>query len=138
MVERRLDQGRRERLNITGPAVVSFERGPDLRRAGLAAALAAKTAMVTSRQAGQGNDGRTALQPGVIARGPYRPPTNVKPAPTGSTRDRLLALTGSGLGDNTARLHEVSAEEAARLAVAQLQQWGYVARPDDQDGESLP
>ncbi|MGI9598208.1 MAG: mycofactocin-associated electron transfer flavoprotein beta subunit, partial [Acidimicrobiales bacterium] len=39
VAERRLDQGRRERLAITGPAVLSFEGGLELRRAPLGPAI---------------------------------------------------------------------------------------------------
>jgi len=90
--ERRLDRGRRERLRIPRPAVVSVEAaGLRLRRAGMRATLAATRLQVPT------------IRPDVPVpnghRGPsrpYRPRTHVVPAPEGaSSRDRLLALTGA-------------------------------------------
>jgi electron transfer flavoprotein beta subunit len=91
--ERRLDGGWRERLLIRPPAVCSVEAaGVRLRRASLAATLAAADAAIpvspTIRTSG----------PARISAGParpYRPRPRVVPAPAGSTRDRLLALTGA-------------------------------------------
>jgi electron transfer flavoprotein beta subunit len=94
-VERRLDGGWRERLRVRGPAVVSAEAaGRRLRRAGLAATLVAQDAVIPVYRATGGQAGwASALVTG--APHPYRPRTRLVPAPTGDTRDRLLALTGA-------------------------------------------
>ena len=68
-------------------------------------------------------------EPNVVATGPFRPRANVKPAPTGDTRSRLLTLSGATGGQPTARIHEGPADEAAALAHAQLVEWGYVDEP---------
>ena len=136
-VERRLDRGRRERLAVEGPAVISFETGPELRRAPLGGALAAKSATVRAVEAtGRPHPGSRhdqGLQ--VIGQGPFRPPTNVKPAPTGSTHDRLAALTGAGTAPiATSQVHEIPPAEAARLTVERLVEWGYLEPPADASG----
>jgi electron transfer flavoprotein beta subunit len=90
--ERRLDLGRRERLRIPRPAVVSVEAtGLRLRRAGMRSALAANRLEVPVAHP------EVPLSP--VHRGtarPYRPRSRVVPAPAGdSARERLLALTGA-------------------------------------------
>ncbi len=126
MAERRLDGGRREQLAIVGAAVLSFEAGPDLRRAPLASALAAKTAIVETRPA---VGFQPSADPVVLRRGPYRPPARVKPAPQGSTRDRLASLIGTSGANRSSAAYEVSPAEAAQIAVTQLIEWGYLDLP---------
>jgi electron transfer flavoprotein beta subunit len=91
--ERRLDGGWRERLLIRPPAVCSVEAaGVRLRRASLTAALAAADAAIPVSPAIR------ASGPARVSAGParpYRPRPRVVAAPAGSTRDRLLALTGA-------------------------------------------
>jgi electron transfer flavoprotein beta subunit len=90
--ERRLDGGWRERLDITGPAVVSVEAaGVRLRRARLDAALSAGAASVPFLDI-------PARPAGTIRFGapePCRPLPQPVPAPDGTARQRLLALTGA-------------------------------------------
>lgn len=90
---RRLDAGRRERLAVPLPAVCSVEPGPvRLRRAGLPATLAARTADIPVVLGSPPADERVTVR----AARPFRPRTKEIPAPGGDDpRDRLLAITGS-------------------------------------------
>lgn len=125
LVERRLDRGRRERLILRSPAVLSFEAGPELRRASLSATVAAvNVAIGVEPMLPLGR--ATAPSPVVVATGPYRPRTNVKPPPEGDTRDRLLSLSNSASADVRSRVFEGSADEAAAVAHDQLVEWGYL------------
>jgi electron transfer flavoprotein beta subunit len=126
--ERRLDLGRRERLRIPRPAVVSVEAaGLRLRRAGMRAALAATRLEVPVV--------RPEAPPSPLYRctaQPFRPRTRVVPAPSGdSSRERLLALTGA-LVERTppTLLRPSSASEAADALIAYLRRNGYL----DEDG----
>jgi electron transfer flavoprotein beta subunit len=100
--ERRLDGGWRERLRIRPPAVCSVEAaGVRLRRASLAAMLAAADAPIPVSPA------IPASGPRRVSAGParpYRPRPRVVPAPAGSTRDRLLALTGALVAHDPPRI----------------------------------
>jgi electron transfer flavoprotein beta subunit len=89
--ERRLPGGRRERLRVTLPAVCSVEAaGIRLRRAGLAAVLAAQRAVIPAVAVPVP---RTRIQAGPPR--PYRPRVHAVPeVPAGPARARLLALTG--------------------------------------------
>jgi electron transfer flavoprotein beta subunit len=122
--ERRLDLGRRERLRIPRPAVVSVEAtGLRLRRAGMRAALAATrlTVPVVHPDVAPSPLYRCSGQP-------YRPRTRVVPAPAGeSARERLLALTGA-LVERTppTLLHPASATEAAYALLDYLRRTGYL------------
>jgi electron transfer flavoprotein beta subunit len=91
--ERRLDGGWRERLRIRPPAVCSVEAaGVRLRRASLTATLAAaNTAIPVWHAIAVSGLPRVSAGPARA----YRPRPRVVPAPAGSTRDRLLALTGA-------------------------------------------
>jgi len=121
--ERRLDRGRRERLRIPCPAVVSVEAaGLRLRRAGMRATLAAAAMEVPT------------VRPDVVApnlhRGParpFRPRTHIVAAPVGaSSRDRLLALTGA-LVERTppVLMRPASAAEAADALLDYLHRNGF-------------
>lgn len=91
IAERRLDFGRRERMRIPLPAVCSVEAaGLRLRRASLPAALMAAKAEVPVAA--------VTVRPGavrVVQARPARPRPRHLPAPTGTSRERLLALTGA-------------------------------------------
>ena len=89
--ERRLDYGRRERMRIPLPAVCSLEAaGVRLRRASLPASLAAARATVPVADV---------PVPGpavrVVGSRAARPRPRHIAGPTGSSRERLLALTGA-------------------------------------------
>jgi electron transfer flavoprotein beta subunit len=127
-VERRLERGRRERLRLTGPAVVSVEAGTArLRRASLPGVLAAADAPITTRPA-----------PGVptvasvrrVATRAFRPPPRVRPAPASSSpRERTLELTGVLVERTPPRLVVVEPDEGAEVVLEQLQAWGQQPGP---------
>ncbi len=126
MVERRLDFGRRERLRVTTPAVVSLEGGvAELRRAPLARVLAAASLPITVVPGGPA-DRRSAVR--VEHRRPYRPRARVLPGPDphAPVRDRIVALTGALTERTPPRTVTGSPEEAADAIVEQLRAWGYL------------
>jgi electron transfer flavoprotein beta subunit len=120
---RRLDGGRREELSVTPPAVVSVEGSvARLRRASLAAELAARTADI------EVVDGPAGPREAPIHAGPYRPRARVLPAPSGSdalTRIRSLMSSGAAIahGETTT----LDPPEAAVRIVQALRDWGYVS-----------
>lgn len=130
VLERRLDGGRRERLALVPPGVLSLEPGPELRRAPLAATLTAGSALIDVRPARS----VPPAAPAVLARRPFRPRARVVPAPGGDTRSRVAHLLGaaplgphqSGEGQSGG---EVSPADAARLVLERLAAWGYL--PDE-------
>ncbi len=92
--ERRLDGGRRERLAVGAPGVLSVEpAGVRLRRASLPAVLRARTAPLPVRPAPM----PYVLDPASGTRRPYRPRPKALPAPAAnlSARERVLSLTGA-------------------------------------------
>lgn len=122
-VVRRLDGGRREVLDVGPPAVLSVEGSvASLRRAGLAAALASKSAPIDV-VAGPPDDPGDAA--GVVT--PYRPRARVLPPPVGETLSRVRGLLRMGGGD-AARAETVTLDPPAAAAriVAQLREWGYL------------
>ncbi len=139
IVERRLDGGRRERLRIGAPVVISVEGGPvRLRRASLAGVLAARDRPVAVVGAIGGAvvgavvavraSPADSPEPVVVRRGPYRPrPRVLTPPPVELTPlDRILALTGALVDRTPPRLVHLEPAEAAAEIVGQLQAWGYL------------
>lgn len=120
-VLRRLDGGRRERLRVHAPAVVSVEGGTArLRRAPLGSALAANAATVTVLP------GPTALELVPPALRPYRPRARVLPAPAAETAlGRIRELTMAGKAASHGETLEAPPKEAARRILAALAEWGY-------------
>ena len=124
--ERRLDHGRRERIRIPLPAVCSVEAaGVRLRRASLPASLAAAETAID-------------VVPGAVAparvrvlrSGPARPRPRQLPAPTGSARERLLALTGALLAHEPPTIvGPVEAPEAVDALLDFLVRHGYLSEP---------
>jgi electron transfer flavoprotein beta subunit len=126
VVDRRLDFGQRERLRVSGPAVVSLEGGlAELRRAPLAAVLAARTAPITVVDPGVAPQ-RAAVR--VEHRRPYRPRARVLPGPdpAASVTDRIVALTGALSERTPPRKVTAEPDEAAEAIVEQLRAWGYL------------
>jgi electron transfer flavoprotein beta subunit len=127
-VERRLDQGRRERLRVRAPAVLSVEAGSArLRRAALSAVLAARQAAIDVTPA-------PAVPPEpvrVVSTAPYRPRARVlsPPPPDLDARGRILALTGALSDREPPRTLTLGAEEAADALLDQLRAWGYLDGP---------
>lgn len=125
VVERRLDGGWRERLAVSGPAVLSVEgAGVRLRRASLAAALGTGPDAVGSEPARP--SGRCPGELHFGAPRPYRPRTRPVAPPEGSAHDRLLALTGAlALREPARVVGPVGAREAAGELIAYLRRFGY-------------
>lgn len=127
LADRRLDRGRRERLRIPAPAVVSVEGGTArLRRASLAGVLAAREATIERVVAGSpglGADLAVGARVRVVGVAPFRPRTHVVLPPPASlpARQRIQLLTGS-LADRppprTLRLEPAAAADAALEALA--------------------
>jgi electron transfer flavoprotein beta subunit len=123
VAERRLDHGRREQMRVPLPAVCSVEAGVRLRRAGLAAALAAGEAPVPVVTASLP---ATAVR--VVQARPARPRPRHVPAPTGTARERLLALTGALLShDPPTVVGPVDAADAADVLLEFLARHGYLS-----------
>ena len=124
-VLRRLDGGRRERLDVPVPAVVSVEGAvAELRRAPLARVLAVRDAPIEVIA------GPTTPDPAGVRLRPWRPRARVVPAPEGDhALDRIVALTGA-LSDRTPpRTIELDPEPAAQAILDQLAAWGYLEAP---------
>nr|WP_283251094.1 mycofactocin-associated electron transfer flavoprotein beta subunit [Rhabdothermincola salaria] len=125
-VDRRLDFGRRERLRVAGPAVVSLEGGlAELRRAPLASVLAARTAPITVVDAGLAPQRATVR---VEHRRAYRPRARVMhaPDPSAPVNERIIALTGALTERTPPRTVAAEPDEAADAIVEQLRGWGYL------------
>lgn len=127
-VVRRLDGGRRERLDVPTPAVISVEgAAARLRRAGLSASLASRTATIN-------------VVPGPAGRlpdaeiHPFRPRTRSVPAPRGDTLTRIRDLLDIGGVDVHAEVVELEPAAAATRIVEQLRDWGYL--DEDAPGSS--
>ncbi|MDY7106140.1 MAG: mycofactocin-associated electron transfer flavoprotein beta subunit [Actinomycetota bacterium] len=124
-VERRLDHGRRERLRVRAPAVLSVEGGAaELRRAPLRAVLAAESSAIPSVRPGHLHRPITR----VTERGPFRPRARELPPPAADLgpRERILELTGAHLDAEPPRTIAAEPDEAAGLLVDQLRRWGYL------------
>jgi electron transfer flavoprotein beta subunit len=124
IAERRLPAGRRERVRVALPAVVSMEAGTDsLARATLPATLGASRAEIPVVA-----PGRAPVAPSAASVGPYRPrPRNVPVPPHGERpRDRIAALSGALEAGSRAQTIELPPEEAAAEIMATLRRWGYL------------
>jgi electron transfer flavoprotein beta subunit len=126
VAERRLDHGRRELMRVPLPAVCSVEAaGVRLRRASLAAAVSAAEAAVPVVEVPLGPS-----RVRVLRTGPARPRPRQLPAPTGSARERLLALTGALLAHEPPTIvGPVDAPEAADALLDFLVRHGYLSEP---------
>jgi electron transfer flavoprotein beta subunit len=125
VVERRLDRGRRERLAVDTPAVLSVEAGvARLRRASLRAVMAADAAAIEVEAGATAGAATGPVR--LLRRSPFRPPARVVAPPAGDTRQRILALTGALSERTPPRTVVADPDEAAREVVAQLRAWGYV------------
>ena len=122
-VVRRLDGGRREILDVTPPAVLSVEgSAASLRRASLAASLAARTAPVVTVRGPHGRLPEAEIHP-------YRPRARVLPAPTGGSLDRVRQILDVGGSDTHAELVTLDPPAAASKVLDQLRSWGYLDAP---------
>jgi electron transfer flavoprotein beta subunit len=123
-VERRLDRGRRERLRLRPPCVVSVEAGTArLRRASLQRSLLSQQAVVEvlAREQTESTE-RVEL----MSFEPYRPRTRVVPPPQPGLdpRARIAILTGALHERPTARTLVLDAEAAADELLTTLAEWG--------------
>ena len=122
-VTRRLDGGRRERVRVTGTAVVSVEGGvASLRRAGLRASLAARQAFVEAIELPRQADSVVAVSQ------PYRPRAMALAAPHGlSALERIREVLHTQAAPSTrAEVVELSPAEAAQRIVDTLRGWDYL------------
>jgi electron transfer flavoprotein beta subunit len=123
---RRLDGGRRELLRTSSRAVCSVEGSTaPLRRAGLSALLAARTAAVEVVASS------VHVETLASTSSPYRPRARAFAPPTGNTaldRVRSLVMPG-GAGGGSASGESVALEPAAAAAkiLQALVEWGYLA-----------
>ncbi|MFN0026314.1 MAG: hypothetical protein ACKV2O_03865 [Acidimicrobiales bacterium] len=135
-VVRRLERGRRDRLAVRFPAVISVEAGSaTLRRASLGSVLAAQQATITVLEPSRGrelSDSRVR----VVGHRPYRPIPSGIAAPVGSSaRDRIAALGGVYAGRDHAPRQVVGSPAAAAAAIIDaLHTWGYLGDPSPAAG----
>lgn len=124
VAERRLDFGRRERMRVPLPAVCSVEAaGVRLRRASLESALTAADRPVPVVRLPVP---RSRVR--VVQARPLRPRPRHVPAPTGTARERLLALTGALLSvDPPLVVGPVGAPEAVDALLEFLVRNGYLS-----------
>jgi electron transfer flavoprotein beta subunit len=126
LVERRLDGGRRERLSVTTPAVISVEpTDVRLRRASLPSLLASRKAEIDVVTPSSSTV-ETRVRVGTTQR--FSPRTRRVPAPVGTEpHARLLALTGALAEHDPPRLvHPPDAKSAAAELLTFLRQHGYL------------
>jgi electron transfer flavoprotein beta subunit len=122
-VVRRLDGGRREILDVMPPAVLSVEgSAASLRRASLAASLAARSAPIASVRGPHGRLPESEVHP-------YRPRARVLAAPTGGSLDRVRQILDVGGSDLHAELVTLDPPAAAVKILDQLRSWGYLDAP---------
>jgi electron transfer flavoprotein beta subunit len=130
IAQRRLDGGRRERLRLGAPAVISVEPGAArLRRAPLSGLMAARQAAIETAadEAGRPGPAGSRHRVHVLRTVPYRPrPKMLPPPPGASPRDRLLALTGALSERTPPRVVRASPEEAADELIRYLKDQGYL------------
>jgi electron transfer flavoprotein beta subunit len=123
-VIRRLDGGRREILDVTPPAVLSVEgSAASLRRASLAASLAARSAPVETVRGPHGRLPEAEIHP-------YRPRARVVPAPAGGSLDRVRQILDVGGSETHAELVTLDPPAAALKILDQLHDWGYLDAPE--------
>lgn len=142
---RRLDGGRRERLAVSAPAVISVEGATaTLRRASVAAALRAKQAVIHTLSCTATAPEMSGTPGFTVQRRAYRPRPRELAAPVGDRAlDRVqqvlsgTAGSGAGVGDGAGvgagaggsahRTTEVlEPAAAARRIVDALRDWGYL------------
>lgn len=120
-VVRRLDGGRRERLEVRSSAVLSVEGSLGrLRRATLSGALAARSAPIEVVDSGVDHVEAPVLRP-------YRPRARSVQSPNGSTAlDRIRAVAVSSAPASRSDPMTLEPSEAARAILGKLRDWGYI------------
>lgn len=121
-VVRRLDAGRRERLSLTAPAVLSVEPPvATLRRASLPGELAARRNVIPVRP---GPAGPVDLPTSISG---FRPRARVVAAPLGADAlARVRTLVALDQPASPAETVTLGPDDAARRIVAALRAWGYL------------
>ncbi len=122
--DRRLDRGRRERVRVSVPAVLSVEgASARRRRASLDGVLEARSAVIdVAPGATSAAIGRAA----AIETVPFRPRPRVLAAPADmSARERILVLSGALTDREPPRVVRLDPAAAADELLAQLHAWGY-------------
>jgi len=132
VVQRRLDRGRRERLLVEMPCVISVEAvTARLRRAPLGGVIAARTAEIRAlASASERSESRPAgaqCAPPWVVRRPYRPRARVVPPPSGGRAyERVLALNGMAEERVPPRTVRLGAREAVDVFLEALGAWGAI------------
>jgi len=127
VVARRLDRGRRERLRLTPPCVISVEAGTArLRRASLQRSLTSRQATVEVLPVFSQDDVASHTPVEVVSWEAYRPRTRIVPPPEPGLgpRERIAALTGALHERPSARTLVLDAGSAADELLATLAEWG--------------
>jgi electron transfer flavoprotein beta subunit len=127
VAQRRLDGGRRERLRVSAPAVISVEPGAArLRRAPLSGLMAARRASIETAATDAAADHCRRVH--VLRTAPYRPrPKTLPPPPGPSSRDRLLTLTGALAERTPPRVVRAAPGDAADELLRYLKDQGYLS-----------
>ena len=131
VAERRLDGGRRERIRISGPTVMSVEGSVALlRRASLSGILRAQKTAVTVLNPKH----VLAAAPSPHRVGPLRPRARVLdgPSTSESPRSRIEQLTGALTNRKPPQKLTLEPAAAAEAILAQLAEWGYDFQSPDQ------
>ena len=121
-VLRRLDGGRRERLRVRAPAVCSVEgAAARLRRAPLAATLAARTAAIAVQRVSAPEASS------AVSTRPFRPRPRVLAPPSGTTAlERIAALTRPATTAAHGQPVVLDPADAADRLLDALRSWGYL------------
>jgi electron transfer flavoprotein beta subunit len=126
VVLRRLDGGRRERLRVRGGVLSVEGASAPLRRAALAAALAAGTGTIEVHRGPPAEDGTPALLR------PFRPRARALAAPHGaSALDRIVELLDVGASSSHGEVVVLDPAAAADRLLAALAAWGYEPAPTE-------
>lgn len=123
MARRRLDGGRREVLEVRGPAVLSVEGSTArLRRASLRQSMAASKAPIPVTHVDQAAD---VADHGTLR--PFRARARVVPAPEGrSALDRVRRITETSSSKGHGEVVDLEPRAAAERIVSTLRQWQYL------------
>lgn len=138
LARRRLDGGRREVLEVNGPAVLSVEgSAARLRRAPLRATMAAANAEIKTHRPSEGPNAQhpeslhshpsrvQAEGPSTVR--PFRPRPRVISAPQGnSALDRVRQITDTSTAKAHGETVELEPRDAAERILSALQTWNYL------------
>lgn len=128
LARRRLDGGRREVLEVSGPAVLSIEgSAARLRRAPLRATMAAANAEIITHHPSEGLNSLRIPAEGAPTVRPFRPRPRVITAPQGnSALDRVRQITDTSTAKAHGETVELEPRNAAERILSALQTWNYL------------